>query len=153
MGWMGKNRDTLHTDSSGMLLAKSVLIQELVAAGVGETAGPEANEKGGKANLGATFKMELSNLIMVALDAGAPHLVRTVKSDTAKRPATVQSDLILGQLHGLGMLEAVKIRRTWCICLENALITRWLVLIRHIIPRTEDTVSSAKRAALLFFFL
>ena len=65
--------------------------------------------------VGGFFKVQL-DVLMHELDAMAPQYVRCIKTNTVKRPAVFEPDLVFEQLNYSGVFEAVIIQRSGYPC-------------------------------------
>ena len=115
-GFLEKNKDELVANlqdvlkTSKLALVKNVLFKEETIVGNQSVRGPRGAARSKKESQGRQFRKQL-NALMVTLDKAIPHYVRTIKSNQAKKPNTLDAMTTLEQLRYSGIFEAVSIRK------------------------------------------
>ncbi|KAL0271779.1 UNVERIFIED_CONTAM: hypothetical protein PYX00_008773 [Menopon gallinae] len=130
-GFVDKNRDILSRDiSQAMYNSSHPLLKTLF---------PEGNPKRASvkvpATTGAQFKISISALVR-NLTSKEPHYVRCIKPNELKQPRIFETALVQHQVHYLGLLETVRVRRQgFCYKLEyQVFLNRYKMLSLHTWP-------------------
>ncbi|KAL8127187.1 hypothetical protein AgCh_014199 [Apium graveolens] len=106
IGFLEKNRDSLHSDITELLLSCSSQLPRLFASNhvKGTSVFPQQS-------VGTKLKAHLFNL-MQQLENSTPHFILCIKPNSKQIPAMFEKELVLKQLRCCEILQVVKISRS-----------------------------------------
>merc|ERR1719446_643606 len=119
-GWLEKNKDPLNdTVVDQLKKGTNEIIKTLFAEHPGQSAEPEAKDKGGKGGkkkaggfktVSSSYRNQLDSL-MRTLNATSPHFIRCIVPNETKSPGVIDAALVMHQLTCNGVLEGIRICR------------------------------------------